>query len=121
MDVNETTLVKKLVNGECQPAPHPKDAAKKIRAWTKMRNLAQKLRRMPLLLQRIGVIGRSDDVYLVGDDFPFLAFALRSDQRPARANGGTSGQSLQRGIIRQRVSRDDLKVTQTRAIIQFDE
>jgi hypothetical protein len=36
MDVNKPALLKKLVNGKCEPASHPKDAAEKIRSGTKM-------------------------------------------------------------------------------------
>ena len=42
-----------------------------------MRDLAQELRGMPLLLQRIGVVRATDDVDIVGGDFPALALGER--------------------------------------------
>ena len=94
MDVNETAVLKELVNGECEPAPHPKDATKKIRARTEMRDLAEKLRCVTLFLEWIGIIGGSNNVDLLRDEFPLLSFTLGSDQRSVHANGSAGGQLL---------------------------
>ena len=56
MNVNETALLKKLVNGEREPAAHTKHATEKIRPRTQVRNLAQKFRCVPLFLERITFI-----------------------------------------------------------------
>ena len=94
MDVNEPAVLKELVNGECKPAPHPKDAAEKIRARTQMGDLAEELRRVTLFLEWIGIIGGSNNVDLLRDEFPRLSFTLGSDQRTLHTNGSAGGQSL---------------------------
>src|SRR5438034_472477 len=121
MDVNETAFLKELVNGECEPAPHTKNATKKIRARTQMRDLAEKLRRVTLFLERIGIIGGSNDVDLVRDEFPLLSFTLGSDQRPTHANGSARRQPLHIRVIWQRVRGDNLQIAQRRSIVQLDE
>jgi hypothetical protein len=94
MDVNETAVLKELVNGECESAPHPKDATKKVRARTQMGNLAEELWRVTLFLEWIGIIGGSNNVDLLRGEFPLLSFTLGSDQRPAHANRSARGQTL---------------------------
>src|SRR5207247_1722244 len=91
VDVKEAAVLKKFVNGECEPAPHTKDAAEKIRARPQMRDLAQKFRRVPFLLEGISFIRAADDVDLVRDQFPSLAFAVGSDERASDANGSAGG------------------------------
>ena len=59
-----------------------------------MCDLTEELRRVTLFLEWIGIIGGSNDVDLVRDEFPLLSFTLGSDQRPAHANGSAGGQSL---------------------------
>jgi hypothetical protein len=59
-----------------------------------MRDLAEKLRRVTLFLEWIGIIGGSNDVDLVRDEFPLLSFTLGRDQRTPHANGSSGGQSL---------------------------
>ena len=86
-----------------------------------MRDLAKKFRRVPFLLERIGIIRRADDLDLVGDQFPFLSFALRGDKRAAHPDRSAGGQLLNVGIIRERIPRDDLEIAQRRAVVQFDE
>ena len=86
-----------------------------------MRDLAQEFRRVSLFLQRIGVIRVAHDVDLVRDNFPILSFPLRRDQLAAHDNRSARSQMLNVRIIRQRICRDDLKIAQTRAIVQFDE
>src|SRR5205823_14654593 len=109
---NKTAFLKELVNGECQPAPDAKDATKKIRARTQMRDLTKKFGRVTLFLEWIGIIGRSNDLDSVRDEFPLLSLALGSDQRPRHPHGGARAQSLYRRIIWQRAFRDDLKIAQ---------
>ena len=46
-----------------------------------MRDFAREIQACALFLERIGIIRGSDDVDVVRDQFPFLPFALRSDQR----------------------------------------
>ena len=121
VDVNKTALLKKLVNGKCQTAPHAKDATEEVRAGAEMSDFAKKFRRMALFLERVGIVGGSHDLDLLGNQFPFLSFALRRDQRANCANGCARAQPLHRRIIRQRIFRNDLKVAQARAIVQFYE
>src|SRR5438046_8687143 len=103
MNVNETAILKKLVNGEREPATHTEHAAEKIRPWTQMRDLAQKFGRMSLFLQRITVIGATDNLDISRDEFPFLSFALRGDQRTLHNNRSTSTKSLDVCALAQRI------------------
>ena len=121
VDVNKAALLEKLMDGEREPAADAKDRAEQIRARPQMRDLAQKLRRVPFLLQRIGVVRRADDFDFVRHDFPALAFALRRHQRAAHRDRSARDQMLDRRVIRQRVLRDDLKIAQAGAIVQLDE
>src|SRR5438128_4270147 len=86
-----------------------------------MRDLAQELRGMPLLLQRIGVVRATDDIDVVGGDFPALALALGSDERAAYYYRGAGGEALHGRVIGQRVPGDDLKIAQAGAVVQFNE
>ena len=81
MNVNEPVILKKLVNGKREPATHTEHATEKIRPWTQMRDLAQKFRRVPLFLERITFVGATDNFDISRDEFPFLPFALRRDER----------------------------------------
>src|SRR5438067_10043025 len=85
-----------------------------------MRDFAQELGSMPLLLERITVIRRANNGYFIRDYFPVLALALRRDQRPAHRNGSARDQSLHHRIIRQAVPGDDLQIPQRGSIIEFD-
>src|SRR5438128_11740888 len=86
-----------------------------------MRDLAQELRGMPLLLQRVGVVRATDDIDVVGGDFPALALALGSDERAAHYYRGAGGEALHGRVIGQRVPGDDLKAAQTGTVVQLDE
>ena len=78
--IDKTALLKKLVNGESEPAPDPEDRTEKVGARTKMGNLTEELRSMPFLLEGITLVRSSDNLDLVGHDFPGLALALGSNQ-----------------------------------------
>ncbi len=82
MNVNETALLKKLVNGKREPAAHAKDATEKIRPWTQMRDLAQKLRRVPLFLERIAFVGAHRQFRSLAQRVPI--FVLCPATGPAR-------------------------------------
>ncbi len=81
VDVNETALLEKLMDCESQPAADAENAAEKIRARPQMSDLAQKFRRVSFFLERIGFISCADDVDLVRNQLPFLAFTLRGNKR----------------------------------------
>ena len=51
--VNKAAFLEKLVHGKGEPAADAKDRAEQIRARPQVRDLAQKLRSVPFLLQRI--------------------------------------------------------------------
>ena len=46
-----------------------------------MSDLAEEFGRVPLFLEWIRIIGCANDLNVVGDEFPFLSFALRWNQR----------------------------------------
>src|SRR4029453_11529083 len=121
MTVNEPAILKKLVHGEREPAAHTEHATEKVRPWTQMRDFAQKFRRVPLFLEWITFVGTTDNLDISRDEFPFLSFALRPDQRAIHNNGSASVEPLDLGVIRQRILLcDDLKIAQRRAVVQFD-
>ena len=86
-----------------------------------MSDFAQKFGRMPLLLERIGIIGSSYDLDFVRNELPFLSFTLRRDQRASQGDRCSRCEPLNRGVIRQRILRDDLKIAQARTVVQLDE
>src|SRR4030095_1833016 len=121
MHVNEPAILEKLVNSEREPAAHTQHATEKIRSWTQMRDLTQKFRRVPFFLERITFIGATDNFDISRDEFPFLSFALRRNQRALHNNRGASIEPLDVCVIRQRILlRDDLKIAQRRAVVQVD-
>src|SRR5207248_8647949 len=67
VNVVKAALLKKLMNGEGEPAANAKDTTKKIRTRTQVRDLAQEFRSMPLLLQRITFIGQADDSHVISN------------------------------------------------------
>src|SRR4029077_14803806 len=121
MNVNETAILKKLVNCECEPATHTEHATEKIRSRTQMRDLTQKFRRVPLFLERITFVGATDNFDISRNELPFLSSALRGDQRAVYNNRSASVEPLDVCVIAQHILlRDDLKIAQRRAIIQLD-
>jgi len=65
-----------------------------------MSDFSEKLRRVPLFLERIGIVGHSHNVDVVRDEFPFLSLTLRGDQRTSHCNGCAGAELLHRGVIR---------------------
>ena len=65
MDINETAILKKLVNREREPAAHPKHATEKIGARTQMRDFTEEFSCVSLFLKRISFIRAADDSRLV--------------------------------------------------------
>ena len=113
MNVNETALLKKLMNCEREPAAHTKHATEKIRPRTQMRDLAQKFRRVSFFLERITFVGATDNFDISRNELPFLSFALRWDERALYNNRSTSVEPLDVCVIRQRILlRNDLKIAQ---------
>ena len=85
-----------------------------------MSDFAEKFRRVPLFLERVGIIRGSNDVDCFRNQFPFLPFALRSDQRTSDSNGCAGVEPLHRCVVRQCALRDDLKIAKGRTVIQLD-
>ena len=85
-----------------------------------MRDFAQELWSMSLLLQGIAVIRRANNGYFIRDYFPVLSLALRCDQRSSHRYGSARDQSLHCRIVRQTVPGDDLQIPQAGAIVEFD-
>ncbi len=77
-----------------------------------MSDFTEELRRVPLFLERIGIVGRSHNVDVVRGQFPLLSLTLRGDQRADYSNGRAGSEPLHCGVIRQRAFRDDLKIAQ---------
>ena len=82
VDVNETALLEKLVNGESQPAADAENRAEEIRARAQMRDLAQELRRVSLFLERIGLVRRADDFNLVATTSQLCPFPWDATSSP---------------------------------------
>ena len=75
-----------------------------------MSDFTEKLRRVPLFLERIGIVGRSDNFDIVRGELPFLSFTLRWNQRATHHDRCPGAEPLDRRVIRQRVSRNDLEI-----------
>ena len=86
-----------------------------------MRDLAEELRSVPLFLERIGVVRGANDFDLIRHNFPALALSLGRDQLALHLNGGARDQMLHGVVVGQRVLRDNLKIAQTGAVVQFNE
>src|ERR1700756_5444427 len=113
MNINKTAILKKPVHSERKPAPHTEHATEKIRPWPQMRDLTQKFRRVPLFLERITFVGATDNLDLSRDEFPFLSFALRRNQRALHNNRSACAEALDICVIPQRILlREDLKIAQ---------
>src|ERR1051326_6868048 len=86
-----------------------------------MRNLAQELRRVTLLLEGICFIRCSHDLDFVRNNIPGLSFALRGDEISADDDRCAGLQALDVCIILKTAFRDDLKIAQTRTVVELDE
>src|SRR5262249_20723520 len=121
MNVNETAILKKLVNGEREPAAHTKHATEKVRPRTKMRDLAQKFRRVPFFLELISFIGVTDNLDVSRNQFPFLSFFLRREQRSLHNNRSYTPQAVDMCVFRRgMLLRDAPEIAELRAVVQFD-
>src|SRR5262245_65567343 len=111
MNVNEPAILEELVNGERKSAAHTKHTTEKIRAWSQMRDLAQKFRCVSFFLEGIIFVGATENDDISSDEFPFLSLTLRRDQRAFDNNRSASAEPLDPCVIRQRILlRYDLKV-----------
>ena len=87
-----------------------------------MRDFTEEFRCVSLFLKRISFIRAADDLDVVRDQFPFLAFALRRNQRTGHPNRSASAEPLNVCVVLQCVALcDDLKIAQRRAVVQLDE
>src|SRR5437667_2911639 len=73
MDINEIALLEKLMDRVSQFAARAEDRSEEIRARPQVRNGAQKLQRMPLLLQRVTRVRFADQFNARGAQLPLLA------------------------------------------------
>ena len=80
MDVHEVALLKKLMHRERQPAARAKHRAEQIRARPQMRDRAQELRRVTLLLERVTGFRPANQPDARSAHFPLLARRGRRDQ-----------------------------------------
>ena len=90
MNVVKAALLKELMNGESEAAANTENTTKKIRTRPQMRNLAQKFRSMPFLLQRVCVrIGCTVYFNFIGDNLNRLSLTLGFYQLPVHCNTTT--------------------------------
>ena len=80
--IDEVALLEELMHRERQPAAHAEHGAVEIRARAQMRDGAQELLRVALLLQRIRRVRRPDQLDARGPQFPFLALRRGGHQLP---------------------------------------
>src|SRR5439155_23174276 len=81
MDVDESALLKKFVDGEREGVADAEDGAEGVATDAEVRNLAQELHRVALLLEWIdGGVGGAIDLQLASFELHRLARARRGDQ-----------------------------------------
>src|SRR5205085_7723467 len=117
--IDRVAFLKELMDRKREPAPGAEHGAKQIRPRPQMPDGAKKLQRVPLLLEWIGSIGLTDQLNPLGPQFPFLAGSGGGDQTALDGYGGAGGEASHIAIARSGAIDDDLKITQARAVVQF--
>ncbi len=85
-DPGKIPFLEKAVDGEGQPAAHAEHGSKQVGAGAQMGDGTQKLRRMPLFLQGIGIRNSPHQLQGSGAQFPSLP-SLPGNQSAADAHG----------------------------------
>ena len=119
--IDEVALLEELMHRERQPAAQAEDGAEQVRARTQMRDGAQELLRVALLLQRIRRVRRTDQLDACGPQLPFLALGRGGHQLPLdhrRRTGRELGELFRAGRAG---IHDHLYVCETGAIVEFEE
>ncbi len=124
VDPEEAVLVEEAMDRLRQRVPHPRRRADHVGARPQMRHLAQKLHRVRLRLDRIGirVVDPADHLDRARLHLERLALGRRRHDRAGRLDGAAGGdfQDLV-GVIRQRVRRDHLQRMERRSVGQVHE
>jgi hypothetical protein len=110
--VDKTLLLEKLVDRVGEPAAHSENGAEEVRAWAQVRDFAEKLHRVTLLLKWKRVVGRTYDFETICNDLPFLAASLRGDELATHFDRCAGGHSLDVCVVGQSGIGDHLDVLQ---------
>ncbi|HPM93131.1 MAG TPA: hypothetical protein PKZ74_10000 [Bacteroidales bacterium] len=121
MDVDEIAFLEKLVDRECEPAAHAEHRAIEIRPRPQVGDRAEELGRVAFFLQREIFRHSAEQFDRNGLHFPSLTCGGRGDQFPAHLDG-CAGAHLRDVFISGNLRvRDDLEISQTGAVVEFDE
>ena len=118
--VDETALLKELMDRISHAAADAEDGAEEIRTWPEVGDRAHELHRVPLFLERV-ILGRGpDEDDARGLELPFLPLALRGDDGSLDLDRG-SRPSGHDGLLVSRQARigDDLEIAETTPVVQF--
>ena len=109
------------MNRERQSAARAKHCAEQVRARPQMRDSAQELQRVTLLLQRVTGFRPADQLDARSAQFPLLARRGRRDQSALDHHGGSGREVSQ--VLRTRRARihHDLQAGEARAVVEFKE
>ena len=92
IEIEETTLLEELVDGEGKSAAYTEHRAEGVGAGTQVSLLAQELKRVAFLLKRIGLrIGRSEHFEGLGLNLDGLTLALAIYKAPGDVDARTCG------------------------------
>ena len=119
--VGEPAFLEEVVDGVGQAAAHAEHGAEEVGARPQVRDGAQELGRVALLLQRVGLVGRAHDAERRGLDFPLLPAALGGDERPRDRDRGAGEQVAHGGVVGQRGVDDHLEVPEAGAVVELHE
>jgi hypothetical protein len=120
VNVEKSTRSKEIVHRHRQRVTYTSDRAKRIRTRTQMRNRAQKVETVTLLLQREIIRGKPIHLHGFRLDLDRLPFALTGHHDTFHPNTGTRAKLLDVGfVIGQCPISDDLQILQTRAVVDL--
>ena len=90
MDIDEATLLEKLVDGPRDSVTHAEDRAKRVCPHTKVSLFTQEFERMALLLHRVrGRVGCSNKLNFIGAQLDRLTRSRRLDKLSFNGYTGT--------------------------------
>ena len=120
VQVVKAALAKKLVYGKGRFGADAEQGAVLVGARAEVGDGAQKLVRVTLFLQRVGIrVGAAQQPKGVGMYFPLLVLARRRHQGTLDLDRSAGGDRLQNHGGRRGGIDDDLQIPQARAVVEF--
>lgn len=121
VDINKAPLLKEAVDRVGQAGAHAEDGPEEIGTRPQVGDLTQKLRRVALLLERVGVVRPAQQADFPGLHLPGLALALRRHEGADHLQGGSGGETVDTLESGAGLGHDHLEVLQAGAIVDLNE